>query len=385
MEKLYYTDSYLRKIECTVIWVEGNLVRTDRTIFYPEGGGQRGDSGKLGAFRVINTVKDADGDSLLVMEEGARIEAGDVLDLELDWKSRYNGMVIHTCQHMLSGLLYSMYGIGTLAVHMGEDYLTIETDRETVAESTIAGLVGRANEVIAENHRVSGVEMEHGQAVALGLRRPVKVSGPVRIVEIEGVDRIACGGVHVSHTSEIRLAVFTGHEQVRGHERLVFRCGEGAVLNAVSDSRTVHGLCSILSCTDDQITGKTEALLSENQSLKARNSSLLERNALYRLTERLSEKTACYVADDDEDLGATGRCVEHFADIALCVLQQKNDRFVWLIALKGCFAKDFGRIRQNLLVPFNARGGGKGPLYQGIMEKCNPEEFFNAFRLAAGL
>ncbi|MBO7348595.1 MAG: alanyl-tRNA editing protein, partial [Spirochaetales bacterium] len=221
MDKLYYADPYRKSITCTVNTVvhtdKATEVTTDRTIFYPESGGQSGDCGKLGPYTVLDTRKGDDGDSVLILAPDTPVKQGDSLELVLDWDHRYLFMVVHTAQHLLSGLLYSMFDIGTVAVHQGADYLTIETDKAEIPLATVDELVLAANEKIRENHKIIYREMSHSDAEALGLRRSIKVEGDVRIVEIEGVDRIACGGVHVASTGEIGIIYSMGHEQIRGH------------------------------------------------------------------------------------------------------------------------------------------------------------------------
>ena len=382
---MYYTHPYLRTLKCTVTSVDGNNVTTDKTIFYPEGGGQDGDRGFISGVKVLDTKKAPDGNSILITEDASSLKVGDSVELVLDWEHRHRCMVTHTAQHLLSGLLYTMYGIGTVAVHMGHDYLTIETDRASVDASTIAGLVQRANEEILAGRKVTYAEMSHEEAMALGLRRPIKVEGNVRIVTIEDVDRIACGGVHVSDTLQIRLIVFTSHEQIRGHERLYFRCGQTAVESAISDSRTVRNLCSDLSCRDEEIEQKVKTLVSDLSEKKTKISELSEQLASYNLKKRIdADNTACFEISEDEDISVIGRCASELENIGLCVLQNKGGRKVWLIVLKGKCSADFNIFRSKLLAPFGAKGGGKEPIYQGVMEDCNAETFFSEFRKILG-
>ena len=128
MEKLYYTSPYLKQTACRIEKVliqEGSandkadngkpdvLVLTDRTVFYPECGGQPGDRGFLGPYEVVDTRKDPSGDSILVVRigEGQSLpEVGMELPLVLDWEHRYKYMAMHTAQHMLSGMMYTMFG-----------------------------------------------------------------------------------------------------------------------------------------------------------------------------------------------------------------------------------------------------------------------------------
>lgn len=382
---MYYTQPYLKSLKTTVTSVDGNNVMTEQTIFYPEGGGQDGDRGCIGNVKVLDTKKAPDGNSILITEDASSLKVGDSVELVLDWEHRHTCMVTHTAQHLLSGLLYTMYGIGTVAVHMAKDYLTIETDQQSIPSSQIDGLVERANKEILADRKVSYAEMSHEDAMALGLRRSIKVEGPVRIVTIEDVDRIACGGVHVSGTLQIRLIVFTGHEQIRGHERLYFRCGQSAVENAVSDSKTVKTLCADLSCKEEEIVQKVKSLAAELTQKKAKLAQLSQQLESYNIKNRLDQNNiTCYEISEEDDISVTARCAGNFEDLALCVLQSKGDKKVWLIVLNGSYNCDFNRLRTSLLAPFNAKGGGKAPVYQGVMENCNSDTFFSEFRKIVG-
>ena len=182
MNKNYYTEPYRRSLTCTVTGVnhtdKATEVVTDSTIFYPESGGQPGDRGTLGPYRVLDTRKGDDGRSVLILPPSTPVKEGENLELVLDWDHRYFFMVMHAAQHLLSGLLYYMFGIGTVAVHQGEDYLTIETDKEQIPQQTVDELVLAANARIRENHRILYHEMSHSDAEALGLRRSIKVDTP---------------------------------------------------------------------------------------------------------------------------------------------------------------------------------------------------------------
>ena len=383
MELLYKLQPYLKSTQCTVLSVDGNSVTTDRTVFYPEGGGQAGDRGFLGNYRVLDTKKAEDGNSILILEDASGLSVGQSLEQKLDWSFRYTGMVVHTCQHMLSGLLYTMLGVGTVAVHMGEGFLTIEVDRDHVDEQELESVVKRANEEIAKAHAIRCFELSHEEAEALGLRRSIKVQGKVRIVEIEGVDRIACGGVHVSNTSEIRLVVFAGREQIRGHERLAFRCGETAVGQAVSDRQIMGKLGALLSCGAPELEARVQSLLSDTTTLKAENSALKASVYKAELEAKLGpERTAAFIADSDFDITACAHAVASIDNFALCVLQVREHKTIWLIALKGSKDMDFNVLRRDLLPLINAKGGGKAPLYQGVSpvtDKKSLEDFLEAF------
>src|SRR5918999_4911496 len=95
-ELLFREEPYLKACEATVVAVSGDAVELDRTVFYPLGGGQAGDTGKLGPWRVIDTRKGASGDSVFhVLEPGAKPAAGEQFQIEIDWERRPPLMRVH--------------------------------------------------------------------------------------------------------------------------------------------------------------------------------------------------------------------------------------------------------------------------------------------------
>ena len=384
MEKLYYQDPYLKRITCTVTHVshtdKTTEVCTDRTIFYPESGGQPGDRGTLGQYRVIDTRKADDGDSILILDPSSQIKEGDVLELVLDWDHRYKFMVIHAAQHMLSGLLFTMFGIGTVAVHQGEEYLTIETDRSAIDANVIDELVLAANEKIRGNHSIIYHEMSHKDAEALGLRRSIKVEGDVRIVEIKDVDRIACGGVHVARTGEIGVIFCIGHEQIRGHVRLYFSCGQQALDALLSGNKAIQSLNRTFSCRTDEIESKVAELFSALNEAKASASGAMRRLALMEVQENIGSDGLCIMeCAQGSDLQNYAQAVTEFEDIAMLVTCPDNGRTKWLIALKGRFEKiDFNVLIRPLLAEINAKGGGRSPVFQGVAA-CDDKEKLKVF------
>ncbi len=385
MEKQYYQDPYLRSIRCTVTDVrhtdKATEVRTDRTIFYPEGGGQPGDRGHLGPWEVLDTRKADDGDSVLILSPSCKVEVGESLELSLDWDHRYKFMVIHTAQHLLSGLLFYMYGIGTVAVHQGEEYLTIETDKEEISPETIDGLILAANEKIRENHEILYHEMSHSEAEALGLRRSIKVEGDVRIVEIKDVDRIACGGIHVARTGEIGVISGLGHEQIRGHVRLYFRCGLQALEGLLSADRTIQDLCRILSCRPDEVELKVSDTIRSLGEAKAAASASMRKIALSEVRGSIGPDGLCMLeCGADADLQDYAQAVPEFQDLALLATSTSDGRTRWLIALKGRFESiDFNVKIRPILSRIDAKGGGRTPVFQGVAA-CADAEKLNSFR-----
>lgn len=374
MEKLYYVDTYQKSTTCTVTQVtrteKALEVLTDRTIFYPECGGQPGDCGTLGPHKVLDTRKAPDGSSILILDPSCPISKADALDLVLDWGHRYKYMVMHTCQHLISGTLFNLFNIGTVAVHLGEEYLTVETDQSSIETSVINSLVQALNREIGEGHDIIYHELDHKSAEELGMRRSIKVEGDVRIVEIQGIDRIACGGVHVRNTNEIRLVNYLYQEQIRGHVRLYFRCGEQALEDSVTNSRVILELSHILNCKTEELPEKVRGLQTSLTDSKAQASEAQKSLVNIRVKESLDENGLCCIfAPEGADLQHYAQCVLSYNDMAMLVLCPEEGRTRWLIALKGRYEKlDFKTVRESLLSKVGAKGGGRPPVYQGTAQ-----------------
>jgi alanyl-tRNA synthetase len=198
---------------------KGPMVITDRTICYPEGGGQPGDRGWIGPATVLDTVEDAEGRILHYVDGFFTLEEGKEALMRLNWEHRFEYMQQHTAQHLISGILHSLKMIGTVSVHLGHDCLSIETDRFEIAPEDLIAVEDQVNEIIRQNASVSYEELPLAEAQALGLRRAIKVEGLVRLVRIGDFDIIACGGLHVQCTAQIKQVLYKGSEMIRGHVR----------------------------------------------------------------------------------------------------------------------------------------------------------------------
>lgn len=387
MRKLYYENTYQKETQCTVVNVfhkeNSTEVLTDQTIFYPECGGQPGDKGTLGPYEILDTKKAEDGDSLLILKPDCPVTEGEVLKLKLNWPHRYKFMVLHTAQHMLSGLLFTKFNIGTVAVHLGDEYLTIETNQSQIEPKLIEKLIEAANDAIMENHTILYHEMSHKEAEALGLRRSIKVEGDVRIVEIQGVDRIACGGVHVASTSELRLLYCIGHESIRGHVRLYFKVGEEAFSYAMKSIKLQDNLCAKLTCSSADVPVKVDSLINSLNQLTHTKKELEKQLSGYQIEKNLKENIATLIVEDDLDLQGFQHATNNYTDLAMCILKIEKEKTLWVIALKGKYQnKDFNELRKTLLPTIGAKGGGKAPLYQGgasVTDKETLQNFLKEF------
>ena len=209
-ELLFREDPYLASCEATVLAVHENTVELDRTVFYPLGGGQLGDTGKLNDWRVIDTRKGAEGDSVIhMLQPEAKLSVGDRVQLQLDWERRHRLMRFHTALHLLGSVVKAPVTGGRI----GDDkaHLDFDIEMDKLVKDTIEA---RLNELTSNSIHTKALWITDAELDARpDLVRTMSVAPPrgegrVRLLEIPGVDLQACGGTHVKDTAEIgRLVV----------------------------------------------------------------------------------------------------------------------------------------------------------------------------------
>jgi misacylated tRNA(Ala) deacylase len=220
-EALFREDAYLREAEAKVLASDPRGVVLDRTVFYPQGGGQAGDQGAIHLddgtqILIVNTIYDADRATVLhVPAEGARLPlAGALVIGRIDWERRYKHMRAHTALHLLS--VVAPYPVTGGSVGEADGRLDFDSGEAVLDKAEVER---RLNELIALNAAVSqrwisDEELEANPSLVKTMSvRPPKGTGRVRLIAIEGLDLQPCGGTHVALTGEIGHASVTGIEK----------------------------------------------------------------------------------------------------------------------------------------------------------------------------
>lgn len=227
---LFRDDAYLRSCAARVIAIDERGIRLDCTVFYPQGGGQPGDSGVLrladGRTVAIADTRKGDGidEVLHVPAPGAALPApGEDVAAEIDWARRYRLMRMHTCLHLLSAVVPGAVTGGQIAD--GKGRLDFDVPGDALDK---AAITGRLNELIAADHAaaprwISDEELlARPELVRTMSVKPPMGQGRVRLVDIAGVDLQPCGGTHLRRTGEIgRVEVVKIENKGRQNRRIV--------------------------------------------------------------------------------------------------------------------------------------------------------------------
>jgi misacylated tRNA(Ala) deacylase len=210
-ELLFRDDAYLKTATARVIAVHERGVELDRTIFYPQGGGQTGDTGVLvrasgERIAVADTRKGDALDSVLhvLAPDAPRPEIGEDLTLAIDWERRHALMRLHTALHVMSCVVVAPVTGGNIAPDKARLDFDIDMsllDAERIARETNA-LIARG--IATETVWITDAEMDaRPELVKTMSVQPPRGAGRVRLLSIPGIDLQPCGGTHVANIAEI--------------------------------------------------------------------------------------------------------------------------------------------------------------------------------------
>ncbi len=210
-EEVFRQDAYAKSCAARVTAIDEAGVRLDRTVFYPLGGGQPGDTGELSfedgtAIRIVDTRKGETPGEIVHVPEGPVDPdlVGAMVAARIDWDRRHRLMRMHSCLHLLCSLVPAPVTGGS--VRDGSGRLDFDLPESTLDKQD---LTERLNRLVAEDHAVtprwiSEEELDANPSLVRTMSvAPPRGQGRVRVLDIEGVDLQPCGGTHVASSGEI--------------------------------------------------------------------------------------------------------------------------------------------------------------------------------------
>ena len=249
--RLFDENSYLSEFTATVLSCrpqgDGFAVILDRTAFFPEGGGQKGDNGVLGDATVLHTVEQED----ILHLTDRPLSVGETVSGRIDRERRRYRMQHHSGEHVLSGLVSTQYGLHNVGFHLGDEVVTVDYDG-VLSREQWDQLERDANAVICENRAITASYPPPEVLATLSYRSKKPIDGAVRIVTVEGVDVCACCAPHVSHTGEIGMLKITDAKRYKGGVRLQLVCGAAAVRDYQQKQALTSHITAALSTVQEQ-------------------------------------------------------------------------------------------------------------------------------------
>ena len=366
--KLYYENPHLRSFRARVLTCEaakgGYLVTLDATAFYPEGGGQACDLGRLGEASVLDVQEK---DDVVCHLCDKSLPVGETVEGVIDWERRFDLMQQHSGEHIVSGIVHSMLGHHNVGFHVGSDRMEIDFDGPVSAED-LQDIETKANRAVWENLPIRCWYPSEEELPNTFYRTKKALPWPVRIVQIPGYDSCACCGVHVKSTGEIGLIKILSCVKFHQGVRIELCCGQRALQllqHIFEENRLVSQLFSAkIGETGAAAKKMADALAAEKLRANKLQTALLEKTAaeyagkgnVWRFEEDLAPAQIRDLADKMAD------CCGGWA----AVLGGNDGAYSICIVSRTAEVKSIGE-------KLGARGGGKPGFFQGSIRAPREE------------
>ena len=393
---LYYKDPFKKQFEAKVQAIFNNLLVLDQTCFYPEGGGQPGDTGELetakGILKIVDTQKL--GRVILHRLEGKPPEIGESVRGTIDWNRRISLMRHHTGTHLILGAARRV--LGQHAWQAGAQK-GVETSRidishyERITEDQIKQIERLATEVALDDIPVESqwlprdkAEQTYGYILYQGGAVPGR---ELRIIKIGNWDVEACGGTHCTRTGQVGAIKILHTERIQdGVERIIFAAGTQALRAAEEQERKLKDISSIVEAPVEKLGQHVQTLVTENKKLLQRLDKLSaewaerEANRLLSISKNIDGLKFCqakYTQNEENELISTiNKITEQAPNAVVLLILAKDSTRILVGAGKQAVKSGIhaGKLATRLASLIGGGGGGKDYFGQGGGTKSNVDQ-----------
>ena len=383
--KLYEEDVYLKNSECKIldiVNIDGkSYIETDKTVFFPEGGGQPSDKGFIGESEIDHVIE-KDGKILHGAKTLVGLSVGRNTNMSINWDRRLDNMQQHCGEHILSGIFMSEYKAVNKGFHMGEELVTIDIDIKDMTKDMIDKVEDMANQAIYDNRPIIiHKSLTKEEAEKFNVRKETKVDEDIRMVEVEGIDLVACCGSHPNRTGEVGIIKILKFEKYKGITRIYFLCGS----RALKSFRLKHDLLTKInqkySADENSIL---ERLETEEDKLKKAKSEL---NKLSKLVNESKAKDLINASQTDlivekleatsaDDLMSIAKRITEVSDKVVCLASKIDLKVIMMHS--GSSSVHCGKFFKDNLPAFDGKGGGGDKMAQAMFKREDDIDCFFA-------
>ncbi len=378
--KLYDTDSMLFEFSATVLLCEKSdneyRIVLDKTAFFPEGGGQTSDTGKIGDAAVFDVQIE---NSVIYHYCDKPLCVGEEYICVLNANERFDKMQNHSGEHIVSGIIHRLYGFNNVGFHLSENEVTLDFDGILTREQ-LNKVELLANEAIHKNVPITAYYPTEAELKALNYRSKLELADNVRIVDIEGYDSCACCAPHVKSSGEIGIIKLLQTEKMRGGTRIFMKCGMRAVKDYEERYQSTAEISAMTCAPQNEVVLGVKRLMDENNALKYEIAEL-KKKYLDALTDNIKAGNKCValLAENTDIVSmryAANRCVERTNIFG--IFNEKENGCDFVIASKQTDMKTF---LNEIKKQYEVKGGGNNTMIQGTVftSFANIKTFFDKF------
>ena len=365
--KLYEEDAYCWSFSANVISCTKNessySVVLDQTAFFPEAGGQPSDTGFLDN-KCVTDVQITDGTIFHTIHEP--LTPGSTVECSVDWERRFSNMQNHSGEHIVSGLIHSMFGFNNIGFHLCNGLVTLDVDGKLSATDLYA-IESAANRVIYENRYVTAYYPSSDELLKINYRSKIEGFDNIRIVTIDGCDCCACCAPHVSRTGEIGIVKIINSYPNRGGTRIEMLCGT----MALNDYNLIHSenvrISKLLSASryavDNSVEKMLNSIASKDQEIKR-----LKRELAYSQLDIYRFDNFVCAFSSVADYESLTYCLNNLLsrdDICFIFSEISDGSLLYILGSKDL---DLHAFVAQLNAGFSGCGGGKANYAQGKLK-----------------
>jgi len=273
-ELVYYSEPKAKTIEARVLYSDQSRMVLDRTIFYPEGGGQPSDTGAISSgSRRVEVVGSQKSRGIVVhlVSGGVSFQPGEVVECSISWDRRMSLARHHSSTHILLGAARKVLGdhVWQQGAQKNVDRSRLDISHyEKITPEQLRQIETIANRVVEECRPIRTYFEDRNKAeqrFGFRLYQGGVVHGPtIRVVEVEGWDVEACAGIHCENTGEIGVIKIIKSERIQdGVERIEFASGEAALRAIQSTEVTLQRVAAILNTPIERVEGASQAVMDD--------------------------------------------------------------------------------------------------------------------------
>ena len=369
-EKLYWDTPYETTFTAKVIGITPGGVILDRTLFYPQGGGQESDKGKLEKEELLFEVESVSKEGEAIIHHISsnlidKIQVGDLVSGEIDWNFRYGAMRAHSSQHVLSALIKNKFNIDTAHATISFEDVSLQIARD-ISDIQFKEILNEFVRICTiENHEfhTNLISRDEIKSLKDKVRGKVPDEGKVRLVELKKYDLICCGGTHVKNSTEVG-PVFI-YEFNKG-KNFKYKVGLSAVNQLISDNVDVLKYTRILNLPATELIRNFQKQLDKKTSLQL-NYTNLATTALKLVSQHpntIINNVKVGLLELNLDYKVIQKQFKEFPEEYLLIIKEENNK---IHLLSNSAKAQANKILELLLKKYGGKGGGSPYSAQGTL------------------
>ncbi len=382
-EKLYYTDAYIKEFSAAVLSCteKDGLYYTElnKTAFFPEGGGQTSDTGFIGETKITG-VTEENGNVFHISKEPLTV--GCEYYCKIDWEKRFLKMQNHSGEHIVSGIVHTLYGFNNVGFHLGEDEVTVDFDGELTREQ-LDEVEFEVNRVIYENVPFKCWFASEDEIKNLDYRSKLDLTENVRLVKIgEDVDLCACCAPHVNKSGEIGVVKILDFFRHRGGVRLFLKCGALALCDYKEKYNSVREISNLLSLKQHEVSDGVNRLYGELDKVRKEaydfKISVVKSDVINYKDRKDVALIFSGIYNNDMQREFVNECYENGTVISAAFTGDDESGYSYTVLSKVIDMKIFSKEMNTAL---NGRGGGRDGMIMGKVSASEKDikEFFKGY------